>query len=343
MNDKISWGILGTGSIAKTFASELPHARSGRLVAVGSRSQESADHFVKLFPGIRAHASYAALLAAPEVDAIYLATPHPQHARWAIAAAEAGKHVLCEKPLALNAPDAMVVIEAARRQGVLLMEAFMYRCHPRTTKIAELLGEGCLGRIQWIRANFSFAADYDPESRVFNNALGGGGIMDVGCYCVSVARFVAGAAVGQAFLNPEEVQGDAVLCETGVDGMAAATLRFPGGILAQVSCGVTVRMPADLQVYGEKGSLTVPDFWNPPGPILLHLYEKDQTEVLETDKNPYKYALEADAFARAITNSEELVVSASDTLGNMATLDRWRAAAGVSFLAEEDEACGEQQ
>jgi len=338
VKSKISWGILGTGSIAKKFASELPFSRTGSLVAVGSRSQESADHFATVFPGVRAHASYAALLADPNVDAVYLATPHPQHTQWAIAAAEAGKHVLCEKPLALNAPDAMVVIEAARRQGVTLMEAFMYRCHPRTAKIAEVIGAGRLGRIQFIRANFSFAAGYNPESRIFNNALGGGGILDVGCYSVSVARFVAGAAVGEAFLNPEEVRGDAVLCPTGVDGMAAATLKFPGGILAQVSCGVTVRMAADLEVYGEKGSLTVPTFWNPPGPIHLHLYEKDEKEILETDKNPYKYALEADAFARAITNPEEIVVRAADTLGNMVTLDRWRAAAGVHYEAEKDDA-----
>jgi len=338
MNDKISWGILGTGSIAKTFANELPHSRTGTLVAVGSRSQESADRYVTSFPGVRPHASYAGLLADPEVDAIYLATPHPQHAEWAIAAAEAGKHILCEKPLAMTAPDAMVVIEAARRHGVTLMEAFMYRCHPRTARLAALIREGRIGRVQLIRANFSFAAGYNPESRIFNNALGGGGIMDVGCYAVSVARFVAGAAVGQPFLDPEEVRGDAVLCETGVDAMAAGILKFPGGILAQVSTGVTLRAAADLEINGEKGTLTVPSFWNPPGPIHLHLYENDEKEVIESDPNPHKYALEADAFARALTNPEEIVISAADTMGNMVTLDRWRAAAGVHYAMEKDDA-----
>lgn len=338
MNKKVSWGILGTGTIAKKFASELPHSQNGALVAVGSRSEESADRFVKSFPGIRSHASYAGLLEDPEVDAIYLATPHPQHAEWAIAAAEAGKHILCEKPLAMTAPDAMVVIESARRHGVTLMEAFMYRCHPRTARLVELIREGRIGRVQFIRAHFSFAMGYNPESRIFNNALGGGGIMDVGCYAISVARLVAGAAVGQPFLDPEAVSGDAVLCETGVDTMAAGVLRFPGGILAQVSTGVTLRGAADLEISGEKGTLTVPSFWNPPGPIHLHLYENDEKEVIESDPNPYKYALEADAFARAMANPEEIVVSAADTLGNMMTLDRWRAAAGVHFEMEKDDA-----
>mgnify|MGYP002630398846 CR=1 FL=1 len=338
MNQKISWGILGTGSIAKTFATELPHSQTGTLVAVGSRSQESADRFAGQFPGIRAHASYAALLADPEVQAVYLATPHPEHPEWAIAAAEAGKHILCEKPLALNAADAMVVIEAARRHGVTLMEAFMYRCHPRTACIAELVRSGKIGRVRLIRAHFSFAAKVNLESRIFSNTLGGGGILDIGCYAVSVARLVAGAAVGKPYLDPESVSGEGVLCETGVDEMASATLKFPEGILAQVSCGVTLRKPADLEICGEKGILTVPDFWNPPGAIHLHLFENDRKEVIETDPNSHKYALEADVFSRAISDPKELVVSGADTLGNMRTLDRWRAAVGVTYEAERDEA-----
>ncbi len=334
----LSWGILGTGNIAKTFANELQYSQRGTLTAVGSRSRESADRFAANFPGIRAYASYRDLLEDPKIDAIYLAAPHPQHAEWTIAAAEAKKHVLCEKPLALNAPDAMVMIEAARRQGVVLMEAFMYRCHSRTLKIAELIREGQLGRVRFIRANFSFATGYDPKSRLFSNASGGGGILDVGCYAVSIARFVAGASAGKPFLDPEEVRGDAILCETGVDELASATLKFPGGILAQVSCGITLRMGADLEVYGDKGTLKVPNFWNPPGPIHLWIYEGDRNEVIETDANPHKYALEADAFARAVRDPKELVISGADTFGNMVTLDRWRAAAGVSYESEKDDA-----
>ncbi|MEI6339763.1 MAG: Gfo/Idh/MocA family oxidoreductase, partial [Verrucomicrobiota bacterium] len=194
MSFRLSWGILGTGSIARKFASELPRSQTGVLAAVGSRTQESAEKFAADYPGIRAHASYEALLADPGVQAVYISTPHPQHAQWAMAAAEAGKHILCEKPLTLNYPEAMVVVEAARRHNVFLMEAFMYRCHPRTARIAELVREGAIGTVRLIRANFSFACAFNPESRLFSNALGGGGILDVGSYTASIVRLLAGAA-----------------------------------------------------------------------------------------------------------------------------------------------------
>ena len=338
MSSSLNWGILGTGSIAAKFASELPHSSTGRLVAVGSRSAENAAAFVAKFPGIRAHAAYEALLADPEVQAVYISTPHPQHAEWAIAAAQAGKHILCEKPLALNHAEAMVVVEAARRHGVFLMEAFMYRCHPRTEKIAALVREGAVGKVRLIRASFGFAAGYNPESRLYNNALGGGGILDVGCYTTSVARFVAGAATGAAFSDPVEVHGAAIVCETGVDTVAVATLKFPGDILAEVSCGVGLRQSHDLEIYGEEGMISVPSFWNPPGPIHVHKYPTGETLTVETDAIPHKYALEADAVARALPALESHTLSWDDTLGNMRTLDAWREAAKISYRAEAPDA-----
>ncbi len=308
------------------------------MVAVGSRSAEGAAAFLEKFPGIRGFGSYEELLADPEVDAVYLSTPHPQHAEWAIAAAEAGKHVVCEKPLTLNAAQAMVVVEAARRNGVFLMEGFMYRCHPRTEKVAELIRDGVIGKVRLIRAAFSFATKFDAGGRLFSNALGGGGILDVGCYTASIARLVAGAAVGRAFLDPDEVKGVATLCETGVDTVASATLKFPGGILAELSCGVEVRQPSDLVVFGDAGCLRVPSFWNPPGPIEVTDYGTGKTTVVETDGNPHKYALEADAVARALPALESPSMSWSDTLGNMRTLDAWRASVRLEFESERDDA-----
>jgi len=338
MSSHLSWGILGTGSIARKFASELPHSQTGVLAAVGSRTLESAEKFAADHPGIRAHGSYEALLADPGVQAVYISTPHPQHAEWAIAAAEAGKHILCEKPLTLNYPEAMVVVEAARRQGVFLMEAFMYRCHPRTARIAELVREGAIGAVRLIRANFSFACPYNAESRLFSNALGGGGILDVGCYTTSIVRLVAGAAAGRGFLDPEEVTGSAIVCETGVDTVAVASLKFPGGILAQISCGVSLKQESDLEVLGEKGSLKVASFWNPPGPIVIHHYEGDRRETIETDDNPYKYALEADVLAASLPALESPLITWDDTLGNMRVLDRWRDAARIVYAAERVDA-----
>lgn len=331
MKTQLSWGIIGTGRIAKTFASELPHSETGTLLAVASRTQESADRFVKDFPGVKAYAGYEALLADPAVDAVYISTPHPQHAEWAIAAAEAGKHILCEKPLGLNAAEAMVIIEAAQRNGVFLMEAFMYRCHPRTDRIAELIREGTIGKVQLIRASFSFAMPFNAESRIFSNALGGGGILDVGCYAVSIARRIAGAAAGQIFMEPEEVTGAGVLCETGVDTLAAATLKFSNGILAQISCGTVLNQESESIIYGEKGRIEVPDFWNPPGPIHVYLHEGNQHDIIDDKDKPYKYAQEADAVAAALPAQECPAVTWADTLGNMRVLDRWLEAVGVHY------------
>lgn len=342
MSSSLNWGILGTGSIARKFASELPHSSTGRLVAVGSRSAESAARFVEKFPGIRAHASYDGLLGDPEVQAVYISTPHPQHAEWTIAAAEAGKHILCEKPLTLNHAEAMTVTEAARRNGVFLMEAFMYRCHPRTARLAELLREGVIGPVRLIRATFSFAAGYNPEGRLFSNALGGGGILDVGCYTTSIVRLVAGAATGAAFADPVEVKGSALFCETGVDTVAVATLKFPGDILAQISCGVGLRQPDDLEIFGESGVITVPGFWNPPGLIKVRQNASGETTEIETDANPYKYAMEADALALALPALESPAMSWGDTLGNMRTLDVWREAVKLQYMSERPDAPEQQ-
>ncbi|CAN5511491.1 aldo/keto reductase [soil metagenome] len=336
-SSSLRWGIIGTGSIAKKFASELPHSRTGRLVAVASRSLEMAQAFAGDFGSIRAHGSYEALLADPEVDAVYISTPHPQHAEWAVACAEARKHILCEKPLTMNYAEAMVVVEAARRNGVFLMEAFMYKCHPRTVQIWKLVNDGAIGRVRLIQSAFSFRAAFHPESRLFNNSLGGGGILDVGCYAASVARMVAGAAVGEPFQNPISVTGAGLLCETGVDTLATASLTFPGDILAQISCGVAMNHGADLVIHGEDGRIKVSAFWNPPGPIEVHNLAANETTVLEGEGNelPYKYALEADALADALPKLESQLVSVADTLGNMQVLDAWRLAAGVRYASEQ--------
>ena len=184
MAKHLRWGIIGTGGIAHRFAQGVQHSKTGELIAVGSRRQETADAFAKEFGVPHRHASYEALLADEDVDAIYVSTPHPMHAEWAIKSAEAGKHILCEKPLAINHAEAMAVVEAARENDVFLMEAFMYRCHPQMRRVVELVREGAIGRVCMIQATFSFQGGTDPKSRLMNNALGGGGILDVGCYPV---------------------------------------------------------------------------------------------------------------------------------------------------------------
>ena len=199
MSAKLQWGILSTGAIARTFARALTQSKTGRLVAVGSRSAQAAAKFTGELEctGVSEHADYEALIADPKVHVVYIALPHVLHAQWTIRALLAGKHVLCEKPLSLNCAYAMQMIEMARERGLLLAEAFMYRCHPQTARLVELIQGGAIGQVMAIQASFAFRAGDNPDSRVLNNALGGGGILDVGGYPVSLARLVAGAAVNK--------------------------------------------------------------------------------------------------------------------------------------------------
>ncbi|MGB9620027.1 MAG: Gfo/Idh/MocA family protein, partial [Armatimonadota bacterium] len=202
MSKKLQWGIISTGRISGVFAKNLVPSETGELLAVASRTQAAADKFGDEYNVPRRYGSYQDLLDDPDVEAVYISTPHPMHAEWAVKAAEAGKHILCEKPLALNYSEAMAIIEAARRNDVFLMEAFMYRCHPQTARIVELVRGGAIGEVRLIQATFSFHAARDPEGRLLNPELAGGGIMDVGCYCCSMSRLVAGAALGKPFAEP---------------------------------------------------------------------------------------------------------------------------------------------
>ena len=225
---KVRWGILGPGSIAKAFAGGVAGSRTGTLAAIATRDPGKAG-LAETFPGARILAGYDALLADADVDAIYISTPHPFHAEWAIKAAEAGKHVLCEKPLALTAFEADAMIHAARKAGVFLGEAFMYRLHPQTLQLVELIRSGVIGELRMVKSSFGFAMPgFMPEHRLYGNDLAGGGILDVGGYPVSIARLIAGAAAGKPFAEPDEVVGTGHLGQSGVDEWASALLHFPG-------------------------------------------------------------------------------------------------------------------
>ncbi len=340
MTDKLAWGILSTGRIAGTFAKGMAESRTGRLVAVGSRSQESADKFGDEHGIPKRYGSYEELLADPEVQAIYIATPHPMHAEWAIKCAEAGKHILCEKPLTLDYPQAMAVMEAARLHDVFLMEAFMYRSHPQTAKLRELLREKVIGDVRVVQATFSFNAGWNPEGRLLKNALGGGGILDVGCYATSMARLVAGEATGKPFAEPIEVKSTGHVGETGVDEWAIAVLKFPGDIVAQVATGVRVGQENVVRIFGSEGSIFIPMPWNPgwfdsAGKIIVNRNGKDPEEIIVDAYAQSLYALEADVVAANIENRQAPEMSWDDTLGNMKTLDAWRQGMGQAYDIEK--------
>ncbi len=340
MSDKLSWGILGTGNIAKTFAKGVAGSKSGKVVAVGSRSQASADKFADQFSIPKRHASYEALLADKDVQAVYIATPHPLHAQWAIAAAEAGKHILCEKPIGLNHPEAMAIVEAAQRNKVFLMEAFMYRCHPQIQKVVELIRAKAIGDVKMIQATFSFHAGFNPEGRLFANKLAGGGILDVGCYATSISRLVAGAALGKDFADPIGVRGFGHLGASNVDEYTAAVLKFPGDIIAQVSTGVALNQENVVRIYGTQGNILINDPWIPNrdgGSTKIRLNKNGQaSEEITCETKDGLYSLEADTVAANVARGQapSPAMSWDDTLGNMKTMDQWREQIGLVYDAE---------
>jgi predicted dehydrogenase/aryl-alcohol dehydrogenase-like predicted oxidoreductase len=347
MASQLHWGIIGTGSIAQAFAFGLTTSKTGKLIAVASRSQASADKFGDKFDVPVRHASYQALLEDAQVQAVYIATPHPLHPEWAIKAAEAGKHVLCEKPMALNQWQAAKMFEAARAGGVACMEAFMYRCHPQIEALRQLLRDQAIGEVRIIRAAFSFGGGTGPvnaDGRLFNNELGGGGIMDVGGYPVSMARLIAGEATGQPYADPIEVCGAGHVGQTNVDEYAAAVLKFPGDIIAEVASGVRVSMHEDVWIYGSDGRIHIPTPWVPngrngTGATEIHVHKGKELQTITSQSDVTLYGLEADALAAALPNQEVPHMSWGDTLGNMAALDQWRASVGTVYEAEKPRPC----
>ena len=346
MSRILRWGILGTGRIAGIFARGVQDSVSGKLVAVGSRLEESASRFAQEFNIPKAYASYEELLADPEVEAVYIATPHPMHAQWAIRAAEAGKHILCEKPLALNHAEAMAIVEAAKEHDVFLMEAFMYRCHPQTARVVDMIRDGAIGNVRTIQATFSFDAGSNPESRLLRQDLGGGGILDVGCYCTSMARLIAGVALGKDFADPIELKAVGHIGEESrVDEYTAAVLKFPGEIIAQLATGVRVKQEDGVRIYGSDGWIHIPEPWipGPNGePTSIFLYKKGQStpEEIVVDPGSPLYAIEADTVASHIEDRQapSPAMTWEDSLGNMRTLDMWREQIGMIYDSERPEA-----
>jgi len=350
MSDKVRWGLLATGAIAKAFARGVKASRTGELAAVGSRSSEKADAFGAEFGIDVCHGTYQKLLDDPNVEAVYVSTPHPFHAEWSIKAAEAGKHILVEKPIGLNQYEAQAMINAAAENNVFLMEAYMYRCHPQTAKLVELLRERAIGDVCVIKATFSFgsmASGINAESRLWSNALAGGGIMDVGGYTTSIARLVAGAAAGQPYAEPVAVTGAGYLePQTGVDAWALGTLTFPGDVLASIATGVGLNQENVLRIFGSEGNIFVP---NPyvaardgamPGKIVVNRRGEKPREIA-SDSPVTSYAHEADVCGRAIRagklEADAPAMTWDDTLGNIRAQDSWRSAIGLTYDAEKPE------
>jgi predicted dehydrogenase/aryl-alcohol dehydrogenase-like predicted oxidoreductase len=328
----LRWGIVSTGRIARAFATALGAAAGNRLVAVASREPAAARAFANDFPGITAHGSYAALIADPDVDAVYVATPHPQHAEWTLRALHAGKAVLCEKPLGMNHAEVMAMQDAAITGGRFLMEAFMYRVHPQTEALVRLVRDGAIGEVRHIESSFGYHARFDPASRLFANALGGGGILDVGCYPLSAARLIMG-------MEPSRIRAHGKLGATGVDEWSAALLEFPDGVAAQIATSVSVLLDNDIRIYGSKGRIRVPSPWHPAdaeGNWAFELFRQGRDAERITGKAQPIYLLEAEHVSALIAQgaTESPAMSHADSAGNAVGLDAWRRAIGLEYEQE---------
>jgi len=327
MSDTIRWGILGTGSIAKKFAEGLSVLPDAQLAAVGSRARDTANAFGELYDIPRRHASYGDLAADPEVDAIYVATPHPFHRENSILCLNAGKAVLCEKPFAINRRQAQETVAVAREKGVFLMEAMWTRFLPVMGKVREWIAQGAIGQVRMASADFGFRASVNPEGRLFKPALGGGGLLDVGIYTVSFASMVYGQ-------QPSQITGLACIGETGVDEQTAVVFGYPGGELALLSCAIRTRTPQDAIILGTDGSIRIqPPFWHATT-ATLSVGGKEETVECAYEGNGYN--CEAAEVMRCLREGklESDTMPLDETLAVMGTMDEIRAQIGLKYPME---------
>jgi D-xylose 1-dehydrogenase (NADP+, D-xylono-1,5-lactone-forming) len=337
---KLRWGILGTGNIARQFAAGVRTAQRSVITVVGSRALDAARQFAQAYQIPSAVGSYQELMDHPDVDAIYLSLPNSMHHEWTIAALRAGKHVLCEKPLAVNYAQSQEMFDEAERAGRVLMEAFMYRSHPLTHAVMEAVRSGAIGQVKIIRASFCYRTTRITDNIRFSRELAGGALMDVGCYCINFCRMVAGA-------EPAKISAAAQLLSCGVDEASSALLEFPNGIQATFNCGMGVQADNTTSICGTDGYIEIPIPWKPPVrnaawvlgrsiPPLQDLAGKpapttQPREMRTVNANAELYAMEADDFARAVLDQEPLRVSREDSLGNMKILDEIRRQTGLHF------------
>jgi D-xylose 1-dehydrogenase (NADP+, D-xylono-1,5-lactone-forming) len=306
----VRWGILSTANINRYV---IPAARASdkvELIAVASRDQARADAYVHEWEIERAYGSYEALLEDPDVEALYISLPNSMHVEWSIRSLEAGKHVLCEKPLDRRPEDVEQAFDAAERAGRLLMEAFMYRHNPQTHLLTELVGTGAIGELRVIRSAFSFSVQ-DPENIRLQSDLDGGSLMDVGCYCVSASRLLA--------REPTAVHGEAYVGPTGTDWVFAGTMRFPDDVIALFDCGTCLPLRDELEAIGTEGSLLLDDPWHCRTPVI-ELRRGDDVERLELEPVD-SYKLQLENLSDAIRGEADQLLGREDAVAQAQVID----------------------
>ena len=330
MNNEYStvrWGILGPGSIAKRFAEGLKTLPDARLVAVGSRTREKADRFAEQFGAPNRHDSYEALVADPEVDAIYVATPHTLHREHSILALNAGKAVLCEKPFTINAGECREVVRVAREKNLFPLEGMWSRFFPAMARLRELIRDGVIGEVRMVQVDFGFRAGVNPESRLFNPSLGGGALLDVGVYCVSFASMILG--------TPSRVESMATLGDTGVDEQSAMLLGYPDGQIALLATAIRTNTRQDALVTGTEGHIVLHrPWWNPRTLTIARGGKDPETLEIPFEGNGFHY--EAAEVARCLRAGklESDVLPLDESIAILETMDKIRGQWGLKYPVE---------
>ncbi len=311
MDKKLNWGLLSTAKINGALIKPLNASKRARLLAVASRSVSSAEAYAHEWNIPRAHGSYEALLADPEIDVVYNSLPNHLHAEWTIKALRAGKHVLCEKPFALTLAEADAMSLAARETGKVLAEAFMYRHHAQTLKIKEIVDGGELGKLQLIKGSFTFTLTREGNYRWINE-MGGGSIWDVGCYPISYARMIVGA-------EPVEVFGWQVTGQGGSDESFFGQMRFKDEVHMQFDCGFKSPSRAFIEIVGTDATLNIPDPFKPGPKNEIYLNRNNKTQIIKI-KGGELYSGEVEDMCDAVLDNRPPFISLADSRGNIAAI-----------------------
>jgi D-xylose 1-dehydrogenase (NADP+, D-xylono-1,5-lactone-forming) len=312
----VRWGVLSTARINRLVLAGARRSDRVEVVAIASRDLARAQSFAREHGIERAHGSYEGLLEDPEVEAVYVPLPNALHVEWSLRALEAGKHVLCEKPLTRRPAEIDGLFDAAERADRLVMEAFMYRHHPQTRRLEELVEQGAIGQLRVVRSAFSFSLTRLADVRL-SHELDGGSLMDVGCYCVSGSRLLAG--------EPEHVEAQRVAAASGVDVRFTATMRFPGDVLAHFDCGFDLPDRSALEAVGSDGSLLVADPWHCRRPEI-ELHRDDGVERIAVEPAD-SYQLELENLSDAVRGATAPLLGRDDALGQARALEALHRAA----------------
>jgi predicted dehydrogenase len=307
--EPVKWGIVSTADINRKVIPGAHASDQVELVAVASREQSRADAYAREWEIPRAYGSYEALLADAEIEAVYISLPNTLHCEWSIKAMEAGKHVLCEKPLSRDPDEVSAAFDASDRTGMLMSEAFMWRHNPQTKKLKELVEGGAIGELRLVRSVFSYSL-YDETNIRLRTDVDGGALMDVGCYCVSGSRLLGG--------EPLEAHGLARRGPTGTDWVTAGILRFPNDVLATFDCGTALPNRDELEAIGSEGSLFLDDPWHCNTPVI-ELRRGGDVERIELERQD-SYRLELENVSDAIRGEAELLLGREDATGQATTI-----------------------